>query len=162
MRGGVVVCDIDEAPPEGTGQKVLGNVRGQITLTGTGRRVLAQGHLTVVVELECARCLKPHEVVLEIDVERECSLQQIDDPEAYVDEGEELPPVPIVNADEIDLGELVRQLIIIHTPPRSLCRPDCKGLCATCGADLNEGPCECESEIDPRLAPLRALLHGDE
>ena len=162
MRGGAIVCEIDAPPPAGTGEKVLGNVRGKLTLTSTGQRVWAQGHIVAVVELECARCLRPHEVRLEIDVERECSLRQIDDPEAYIEEDDQLPPIPIVNGDEIDLGELVRQLIIIHTPPRSLCRPDCKGLCPTCGADLNEGPCSCEQEIDPRLAPLKALLHKDD
>ena len=123
---------------------------------------MAQGRVEAVVELECARCLRPHRITLDIRVERECSLEQIDDPESYVERDDELPPIPIVNGDEIDLGELVRQLIILHTPPRSLCRPDCKGLCPTCGADLNEGPCGCEEEVDPRLAPLKALLHGDE
>jgi uncharacterized protein len=39
------------------------------------------------------------------------------------------------------------------------CKPDCKGLCAQCGQNLNEGQCDCDAEpIDPRLAPLRALL----
>ena len=161
IRGGAVVCDIDAQAPEGTGEKVIGNVRGSLTLTPTGRRVLAQGCIRVTVELECARCLRPHHVLLNIAVERECVLRQIDDPEAYIEPDDGLPPVPIVNGDEIDLSELVRQLIVIHTPPRSLCRPDCKGLCATCGADLNEGPCQCEEQIDPRLAPLKALLHDD-
>ncbi|MBC7288116.1 MAG: DUF177 domain-containing protein [Armatimonadetes bacterium] len=162
MRGQAVVCPIEAEPPSGTGEKVLGKVTGLITLTPTGRRILAQGRVFATVELECARCLRPHPVALSIDVERECSLQQIDSPAAYMEEGEDLPPVPIVNGDEVDLSELVRQLIILHTPPRSLCRPDCKGLCAQCGADLNEGPCDCEDRVDPRLAGLRAFLKNEE
>ena len=42
-----------------------------------------------------------------------------------------------------------------HTP---LCKPDCAGLCSNCGANLNEGPCNCDKEdVDPRFAALRSL-----
>ena len=39
-----------------------------------------------------------------------------------------------------------------------LCSEDCKGLCAVCGKNLNEGPCDCKPEPDPRLAVLAQLL----
>ena len=163
LRKGLAVrCTVEAAAPSGTGRTVVEPVRGEIELTPAGRTIMARGHLTVVIEEKCARCLRPHRVVLEIDVEHECSLEQIDDPSAYREPDQGLPPIPIVNAAEIDLSELVRQLIVINAPARSLCKPDCKGLCAQCGADLNEGPCKCESEkIDPRLAPLKALLEND-
>ena len=158
-RGLTVRCAVDAAPPVGTGENVVGHVRGQIALVPVGRTVLARGQLEVTIQLRCARCLRAHQVKLTIDVERECTLQQIDDPQAYAEVDDGLPPVPILNAGEIDLSELVRQLIVINAPARSLCQPDCKGLCPQCGADLNEGPCECEvEEVDPRLAPLKALL----
>ncbi len=41
---------------------------------------------------------------------------------------------------------------------KPLCKEDCKGLCPTCGKDLNEGPCGCKKELDPRLAVLAKLL----
>ncbi len=137
---------------------MLGPVTGEILLSPAGKTVVAQGRLDVELEMQCARCGRLHPVKLSLVVERECSLEQVDDPAAYVEE-EDLGPLPIANGDEIDLSELVRQLIIINTPPRSLCRPDCRGLCAQCGADLKEGPCGCEAEaVDPRLSALRALL----
>jgi uncharacterized protein len=41
---------------------------------------------------------------------------------------------------------------------KPLCRDDCRGLCAQCGTNLNEGACECDGAMeDPRLAPLREL-----
>jgi uncharacterized protein len=154
-----VGCVVDAPAPEGTGEAVLGPVRGEILLSPTGRTILAQGHLRAVVEMACARCLRPHPVPLDIEVARECSLLEVDDPEAYRDTEDDLPPVPIANGDEIDLGELVRQFVIVNTPPRSICSPDCQGLCAQCGADLNAGPCACEPRHgDPRLAVLRSLL----
>ncbi len=46
-----------------------------------------------------------------------------------------------------------------YAPSRSLCGPTCRGLCPTCGKDLNEGDCNCaDSRIDPRLAGLKDLL----
>ncbi|MCX7598716.1 MAG: DUF177 domain-containing protein [Armatimonadetes bacterium] len=154
-----VQCAIDAPAPEGTGETVLGLVAGEIVLRPTGRTIMAQGQVAVTVELACARCLRPHPVKLDVLVARECCLMQIDDPEAYRERDDDLPPIPILSGDEIDLSELVRQLIILHTPPRSLCRPDCKGLCDQCGADLNEGPCGCQQQgVDPRLAPLKSLL----
>jgi uncharacterized protein len=45
---------------------------------------------------------------------------------------------------------------------RSLCRPDCRGLCIECGKNLNEGPCDCVVEsIDSRLAELKELLRTE-
>jgi uncharacterized metal-binding protein YceD (DUF177 family) len=58
----------------------------------------------------------------------------------------------------LDLAPLLRAEAIIADARGVLCRPDCKGLCPTCGANLNYGPCDCQDEIDPRLAKLRELL----
>ena len=53
----------------------------------------------------------------------------------------------------------MRQLLVLNAPQRSLCRPDCRGICPQCGTNLNTGSCDCDKEdIDPRLAPLRNLL----
>ena len=48
--------------------------------------------------------------------------------------------------------------LVLELPLRYLCKPDCKGLCCRCGKNLNDGPCGCQKEIDPRLAALRQLL----
>ena len=137
---------------------MLGPVTGEIVLSPAGKTVMAEGYLDVELEMQCSRCGRLYPEKLHIVVERECSLAQVDDPTAYLEE-EDLGPMPIANGDEVDLSELVRQLIIISVPPRPMHEPDCKGLCTQCGADLNEGPCGCEAEAgDPRLSALRALL----
>ena len=59
----------------------------------------------------------------------------------------------------LELDELVLSDILLELPLKYLCDEDCKGLCPTCGADLNEGPCSCDNRpIDPRLEVLRQLL----
>jgi uncharacterized protein len=60
-------------------------------------------------------------------------------------------------ATELELGEMVREELILAVPPYVLCREDCRGLCPQCGNDLNEGPCSCSPEPDPRWAKLEAL-----
>jgi len=59
---------------------------------------------------------------------------------------------------EVDLAEPLREAVILEVPQVVLCRPDCKGLCPTCGADLNEGACGCSPvQGDPRWDVLKHL-----
>lgn len=156
-----VTLDIDTPAPPGTEVEFVGNVTGRVTLRNIGREIAARGHLEAVALMECSRCLTMHEVPIEFDFTETCALTQIDEPLSYtqvVDE-DEAAPIPILDGDVVDLSELVRQLLVLNLPVRSLCRPDCKGICPHCGANLNETQCQCESEqVDPRLAPLRKLL----
>jgi uncharacterized protein len=53
---------------------------------------------------------------------------------------------------------LVCEDIVFSLPLRFLCDEECKGLCSRCGKNLNDGPCDCKKEIDPRMAALLQLL----
>ena len=58
----------------------------------------------------------------------------------------------------LDVAAIVWEQFVLALPPNPLCRPDCKGLCPECGANLNEGMCACSrDEGDPRMAVLRGL-----
>lgn len=57
----------------------------------------------------------------------------------------------------LDTRPIVIEQIHLGIPMKPLCREDCKGLCGTCGGDLNEGPCGCSPAGDARLAKLAAL-----
>ncbi len=63
---------------------------------------------------------------------------------------------PIVD-DQLDLGPLVREAIVLELPLAPLCRADCRGLCPSCGADRNEEECRCVAPVDPRWAILSLL-----
>ena len=60
--------------------------------------------------------------------------------------------------DAADLEEIVRTVFVLNMDSQLLCKPDCKGLCCRCGKNLNDGPCNCQKELDPRFAALRQLL----
>lgn len=70
--------------------------------------------------------------------------------------------VLLEDGEFVDAGELARTAFILGMDTKTLCREDCKGLCPRCGADLNQGPCSCKKEPDPRLAVLAKLLEREE
>lgn len=64
----------------------------------------------------------------------------------------------IVENSLLDLSTLICEDIIFSLPLRFLCDEECKGLCSKCGKNLNDGPCDCKKDVDPRLAALLTLL----
>ena len=74
-------------------------------------------------------------------------------------EGEDSDTILLVPDMKLDLDDFLYTEVIVNLPLKHLCSEDCKGLCAKCGKDLNEGDCGCpKKEIDPRLAILQKLL----
>jgi len=123
-----------------------------------GAEVFVTGHLETQVEIECDRCLKPLESVINNDF----GLEYITDSEYkasnIVELSEEDLAVSVFDGEAIDVDELVKEQLLLSLPSRSLCREDCKGICPVCGADKNSSNCNCESsEGDPRWAALRNL-----
>ena len=70
--------------------------------------------------------------------------------------------IVLLQDGQVDVGELARTAFILDMDSRTLCAEDCKGLCPRCGANLNDGPCGCKPETDPRWAALSALLDAPE
>ena len=63
-----------------------------------------------------------------------------------------------LDGEELDITGMARDALIELLPATILCREDCAGLCPTCGADLNAGPCECPPErFDGRWAGLEEI-----
>ena len=110
--------------------------------------VLATGTATVPWEAECRRCLAP------VRGEVTAEFRELFEEESR--EGESYP----LKGDRIDLAPLAREALLLGLPLAPLCRDDCHGLCPSCGADLNLGPCGCPTDDrDPRWRTLDRLLH---
>ena len=101
------------------------------------------------LELVCDRCLKPFCRDMRVPVD---SLL------AETLEDEENDEILLLDNGTVDLDEVFTTALVLAMDSKHVCSEDCKGLCATCGADLNEGPCGCKPEIDPRFAALAQLL----
>lgn len=61
-----------------------------------------------------------------------------------------------------DLDGLATEDVLLTLPAKVLCDEECKGICSSCGKNLNDGPCDCKKPVDPRLEGLLALLSDDE
>ena len=65
-----------------------------------------------------------------------------------------------LEGDSADLDDIVRTVFVLNLDSKLLCNEDCKGLCHRCGKNLNDGPCNCQKELDPRFAALKQLLEN--
>lgn len=132
---------------------------GHISMLHTNRGILVEGELAGSVTVECSRCLRP--VPLPVTVTLEEEFQPMVDVVrgSYLAVEEEDSALLIDEHHILDIGEVVRQAVLLEVPMQVLCKPDCAGLCQTCGKDLNEGPCDCLlTAPDPRWEQLGALL----
>lgn len=120
-------------------------IRADLELTRDGKTVFVQGDAHATIFPGCARCLKA--VRLELDPQIDQTLlpdPNADDPGESEQLGkDDLDEFTYVN-DEIDVGALLNEQLLLARPYRALCDEDCKGLCATCGANLNETTCACK------------------
>lgn len=107
-----------------------------------------EGKVTAKVELSCSRCLEKFPYVVEIHIHESFTNSL----EGHSDE------VALIKDDAIDINKVIENNIIIQLPIKRLCRENCKGLCQKCGANLNASQCNCETEVDPRLAKLKDFL----
>ncbi|MDR9854493.1 DUF177 domain-containing protein [Paenibacillus sp. VCA1] len=113
--------------------------------------VEVQGKLSVELDMACSRCLKPVHQHLNIPFHERFKLVKA--PEEIQDEDDD---TIYVDDETVDLVPYVEESFVLHIPMTAVCKEDCKGLCPNCGADLNEGACDCDTEtVDPRLAALK-------
>ncbi|HEX7098577.1 MAG TPA: DUF177 domain-containing protein [Acidimicrobiia bacterium] len=122
---------------------VQGPVEAEAVIEGIPDGVRAKFRATTRAHLVCTRCL------IEWDVDLDVSSEQVYEPEPD-DDGYQLG-----RDDTVDLAGPVRDEIALAIPLRPLCRPDCAGLCPTCGSDLNRNPCGGHDE--PVSSPFAAL-----
>ena len=123
---------------------------GRLSRAGAGHYYWS-GRIEGTVRGTCRRCLTDVNATVAEDVH--VIFVEADDDVAQDPDTFRLPP----HALEVDLRPAVREQWLLSAPEYALCREDCKGLCARCGADLNAGPCECPPEIDSRWSALRAV-----
>jgi uncharacterized protein len=157
-RNGRVDVLIAELVPELQERNATGHLSGQVRLMHTIDGVLVQGDARAEVALDCVRCLDPVSVALEIAVE-ETFVPTLDILSGQIIQPEEEDRALWIDEHHIlDLSEVLRQDVLVALPLHVVCRPDCLGLCSTCGKNLNDGPCDCLVDSDPRWTALRDLL----
>ncbi|MCI8418733.1 MAG: DUF177 domain-containing protein [Lachnospiraceae bacterium] len=142
----------------------------RLTITNLGsKRLKLTGEAEVSLEIPCDRCLTDVETKLAISFEREMEVRpsreggtELSDYQADAGENQELPAeeTEFIFGCNLDVDELVYSEILLNWPMKTLCSEACKGICKRCGANLNHGPCGCDTvELDPRMAAIREIFH---
>lgn len=117
------------------------------------------GHATTKLELECGRCLDPIEVPVDASFELRYVPQLENDGEGEREVAEDDLTTAFYSEGALDVIDLLREQFQLALPMKPLCTLACRGLCPTCGANLNRTECGCAPKWeDPRLAPLKELL----
>jgi uncharacterized protein len=119
-----------------------GLVRASLRVEKSGSRVSVRGTVASSATLECVRCLNEFELTVE------APLTIFADQSGRSDRREEAELerddyMLFHDGRRLDLRESVRELLLLELPITPHCREDCPGLCPSCGADLNVGPCGC-------------------
>jgi uncharacterized protein len=116
--------------------------------------VVIKARIKSELELICSRCLEAFIYPVDIDIEERFTTDA-----NLLDEED----VTFVDDDVLDIMGIVEASIISTLPIKRLCREDCKGLCQSCGVNLNRETCNCNNDdYDPRLEGLRALFDNKE
>lgn len=117
-------------------------------LEPAGAGIVATGWAQADWVSECRRCEQPVSGTLRAEFREQ--FEPGADPE-----GDTYP----LSRDQVDLELVAREAILLDLPLAPVCREGCAGLCPTCGADLNDGPCTCAPAVaDPRWSALDALF----
>ena len=121
------------------------------TVRNTAGVLMMKGDLTTTIHGTCDRCASPfdREIHFPINVVLVTELADEENEDEWV--------FPL-EGDSADLDDIVRTVFVLNLDSKLLCKEDCRGLCHRCGKNLNDGPCNCQKELDPRFAALKQLL----
>ena len=125
-------------PAEARGH--VANVAGALELVG---------EVKVPLTCRCDRCAVPFQLEKRLPITAYLAEELTD---------EDNPDIFLLDKGTVDLDEVFLTGFLLAMESKIICDDGCLGLCITCGANLNEGPCTCPGEVDPRLAALQQLL----
>ena len=148
-------CNAQELDLDSDAVELHGAAEVTMHITRNGREVRAQGEVRARLGQTCGRCLELFArdgtlpmAVMYFPAEDGGTAQREADAQAEVG-------VAWYDGAHINLQPEVRDVVLLSLPMTPHCRPDCAGLCAQCGANLNAGPCACPAE--PSSSPFAAL-----
>lgn len=121
-------------------------LRVEVLLESVVEGIFVTGEVRGRMRLRCARCLRPFDRDVRLDVAELYAREPDEDDDQYV-----------LADGWVDLAPLVRDAVVLAMPFAPVCREGCLGLCERCGGDRNEGECTCGPRVDPRWAALNDL-----
>ena len=146
--GGSYVCEMGSFP-------YVGENSVSLTIMHTENQVIRlEGEGTITVLIPCSRCLEPVLVSCPVDYDEEIDMKLSEEERI-----EALDESSFIQNKELDTDKLLHNEVLINWPMRVLCKEDCKGICSRCGANLNQGSCDCDTaDLDPRMAVISDIF----
>ncbi len=138
----------------GISKPVSEPVLAQGSVRNTAGVLVMKGAIKTCIHGTCDRCASDFDRDVEIPIDAVLVT------ELSNEENEDEWVFPL-EADAADLEDIVRTIFVLNLDSKLLCKEDCAGLCFRCGKNLNEGPCTCQKELDPRFAALKQLLNKE-
>ncbi|MBN1553094.1 DUF177 domain-containing protein [bacterium] len=130
---------------------------GNVKLMSSG--CLVSGHLKGSWKLSCARCLKFFTLPVDGKFRVFFNRNFNKDTDSILELTQEQLEEKELNSNEINLTEIIREEMILRIPMKPICEGTCKGLCPSCGQDLNIASCNCEKNaVNPQFAKLKQFL----
>ncbi len=136
----------------GTCYPVSEPVKAEGIVRNTAGVLMMTGKVSTCLHGVCDRCA--HEFTRDVEIPIDVVLVT----ELASEENEDEWVFPL-EGDSADLDDIIRTVFVLNMDSKLLCKEDCKGLCQRCGKNLNDGPCNCQKELDPRFAALQQLLN---
>ena len=163
-EGGVpidAVVSATDIRPAGADEFPLTAVHVGGVLSRVGKEYLFKGTVSGAYLRICDRCLV--DVECPLDISAVWAFAQGPGHAAQdrgLDDDEDVPEQPYVSTFEgntLNLGPRIWEEVVLASPSKALCSEDCAGLCQSCGANLNAGPCGCGGEDDEQSEGLAGL-----
>ncbi len=131
---------------------------GTVDLSEALMEIRVRGHLNTRMEIACDRCLEPagFDIDTDFDLLYRSSAYEPQQDEVSLEAKE--AEVGFYEGDGLELGDVLREQVLLALPMHRVCREGCKGICPVCGQNRNNVECHCHLEpADDRWAGLRNL-----
>ncbi len=134
-----------------------GELNWKATAERAGEEIRIVGSLGTTMEQICSRCLEPalSEISKSFDLFFRERDEQMFDEDNEIELTEEDTRTAFFTGTQLMIGDILKEQVLLALPMKPLCKVDCKGLCPTCGTNLNLGTCGCPNErFSPHMDKL--------
>ncbi|MGX5691675.1 YceD family protein [Dermacoccus abyssi] len=156
----------DVATPADFGTDVIGIEEGQhmgldLRLEAVMEGVLITGEVEATATGACVRCLDDVSIPVDVHFQELFAYAERAAHHREVAGGDDEDELPELDGDDADIEPVLRDAVVPSLPFQPVCREDCPGLCAECGARLADDPDHHHEAIDPRWSALANLADAD-
>jgi uncharacterized protein len=162
---------ISEIPDEGIdvvceetveSDTIISPIKARLKIMKIGNEVIVKGEVVADITLQCSRCVAGFNSVLSVPVDVVYHpLDELKREERHEILSGELD-MDFYSGEEMDITTLMKEQMLLNIPMKPLCSDNCRGICRTCGKNLNEGDCSCPyTETDSRFNILKKILDRD-